>query len=42
MMESLVRYRAAFHWFPEAGGTAFQHTIAALRRRHMNLKASYY
>lgn len=42
LMEQLVRYRHAFHWFPEHGGRAFDATIASLRRRYMNLHASYY
>jgi len=42
MLAALVQYRNAYHWHPQAGGRAFDYTIASLRRRRMRLKAMYY
>ena len=41
-LQNVVRHAAAFSWYPESGGSAFNYTIATLRRKHMNLKALYY
>ncbi|PSC75115.1 exostosin-like glycosyltransferase [Micractinium conductrix] len=42
LVQNVVRHAAAFSWYPESGGSAFNYTIATLRRKHMNLKALYY
>ena len=42
LQHGLVRYWRAFVFDPEVEGTAFEHTIRALRRRYLNLKAGYY
>jgi hypothetical protein len=41
LLVGLVRYRHAFAWQVELGGRAFDYTIAALRRRYMNINAMY-
>lgn len=40
MVEALLQYAAAFTWEP--GGAAFDYTVRALRRKHMNMKALYF
>ena len=42
LLENLLRYRDAFMWDRSLGGRAFDYTIAALRRRHLALKARYF
>ena len=41
LVKSLLRYRHAFLWDTSVGGRAFDYTIAALRRRWLNLQALY-
>ncbi|PSC70174.1 ser thr phosphatase [Micractinium conductrix] len=41
MMAALIKHRDAFHWHADAGGRAFDYTIASLRRRYHNFKAGY-
>ena len=41
LVEGVVRYRTAFLW-DRTGGRAFEYTVAALRRRYLNLKAKYF
>lgn len=41
-MAALLQHYHAFNWEVHLGGRAFDYTIAALRRRHHNLKALFY
>ena len=38
----MSKYWSAFIWIPEAGGEAYNYTIAALRKRAHNLAAEYW
>ena len=42
LLEGVRKYWPAFVWEREAGGKAFEYTILSLKRKWMNLKASYY
>ncbi|KAL4421569.1 hypothetical protein ABPG75_010860 [Micractinium tetrahymenae] len=42
LLQGVRQYMPAFAWDPSAGGRAFDYTIASLRRRYLNYKASYY
>ena len=42
LVENLQRYKASMLWDANAGGKAFDYTIATLRRRYMNMKALFY
>ncbi|EFN54895.1 hypothetical protein CHLNCDRAFT_135016 [Chlorella variabilis] len=42
LMTGLLRYSLALSWDTSLGGTAFDYTISALRRRYMNLKSLHY
>jgi hypothetical protein len=42
LRRNLAKYYGAFVWESEGGGTAYNYTLAALRKRHQYLTASHY